>query len=73
MILPMLWNIGTQLSFNTYTWKIKFVHHSIGIGKLLQDKDDFSIMALGPALQSIYNLHINKDYNREIRILASSI
>ena len=30
-------------------------------------------MALGAALQSIYNLNVNENYNKEIKILASSI
>ena len=30
-------------------------------------------MALGTALQSIYNLNINENYNKDIKILASSI
>ena len=53
-----------------------FVHHIyywIGKASPRKTKTIFFIMALGPSLSSILALNLNKDFNKEIKILAASI
>ena len=65
----------TQTTWHVYLIHLLFVHHFSGIffGEASPRLKYISKMALGAALQSIYDLKISENYNKDIKILASSI